>query len=305
MTSPKDKLARNFIKWIFRYSGVEFIYRKFNPINPKTLPTGFIWIVGIYVAFFGVASQRYENRIDIIENRANSIFAQLAVTSVQKKALSRMSRVQNMSCPHKPKILNPFSVFLSLFGPNSKYEDMNEQLKETAEDWKDSLDSVNLIGAYLMDSNLAGANLCKADLREADLSGAYLMEADLSEADLREADLSGAYLMEANLYEADLRKANLREADFMEAELLRADLREADLSGAHLVEADLSGAGLIGADLSGADLSEADLSRATLRGAKNLTTNQLCKASTLYLAQLGEEIKNQTEEKCPELLQEP
>jgi hypothetical protein len=150
-----------------------------------------------------------------------------------------------MSCPHKPKILNPFSVFLSLFGPNSKYEDMNEQLKETAEDWKDSLDSVNLIGAYLMDSNLAGANLCKADLREA------------------------------------------------------------DLSGAHLVEADLSGAGLIGADLSGADLSEADLSRATLRGAKNLTTNQLCKASTLYLAQLGEEIKNQTEEKCPELLQEP
>ena len=115
------KIIYSFIKWIFRYSGLEFIYRKFNPSkDPQPLPTGFIWIVGIYVAFFGIASQRYENRIDIIENRANSIFAQLAVESVQKKALSRIARVQNMTCPYKPNILNPHSVFISLFR-DSKY----------------------------------------------------------------------------------------------------------------------------------------------------------------------------------------
>ena len=137
------------IKWLFRYSGLEFIYTKFNPPkNPQTLPTGFIWLIGIYVAFFGVASQRHDNRIDIIENRANSIFAQLAVSSSEKRALSRIPRVQNMPCPYKPNILNPLSVFLSLFR-DSKYEEVSAQLKETIEDWKDSLDSVNLSEAIL------------------------------------------------------------------------------------------------------------------------------------------------------------
>ena len=83
-------------KAMFRYSGMEFIFRKFYPSKyPQPLPTGLIWLVGIYVAFYGVASQRYENRVDIIENRANSIFTQLA-TDVYKKALGRIATVQNM-----------------------------------------------------------------------------------------------------------------------------------------------------------------------------------------------------------------
>jgi len=156
------------IKWLFRYSGLEFIYTKFNPPkNPQTLPTGFIWLIGIYVAFFGVASQRHDNRIDIIENRANSIFAQLAVSSSEKRALSRIPRVQNMPCPYKPNILNPLSVFLSLFR-DSKYEEVSAQLKETIEDWKDSLDSVNLSEAILREADLGRAKeltveqLCEA-----------------------------------------------------------------------------------------------------------------------------------------------
>ena len=155
------------IKWLFRYSGLEFIYTKFNPPkNPQRLPTGFIWLIGIYLAFFGVASQRHDSRIDIIENRANSIFAQLAVPSVAKKALSRIPRVQNMSCPYKPSLLNPLSVFISLFS-DSKYEEVRAQLKETIEDWKDSLDSVNLSEAILRGADLRGAYLGKAYLRGA------------------------------------------------------------------------------------------------------------------------------------------
>ena len=36
------------LKWMLRYSGAEFIYRKFNP-SEKThpLPTGVLWIIGI------------------------------------------------------------------------------------------------------------------------------------------------------------------------------------------------------------------------------------------------------------------
>ena len=155
MEKPEIKLISRWRK-IYRYSGLKFIYRKFIPVEKSKLPTGPLWIIGIYVAFFGVASQRYENRIDIIENRANAVFTQLS-TSIKKKALGRISTIQNMGCPYKPNILNPFSVFGSLFFPGGKYEEMVVLLKETVEDWKNSLDSVNLDGA-----NLEGAYLEKA-----------------------------------------------------------------------------------------------------------------------------------------------
>ena len=123
----------NVLKWIFRYSGLEFIYKKFNPKEVSQSPTGVIWIIGIYVAFFGVASARYENRIDKIENRANSIFSQLSFEGVRTKVLSRIARTQNMPCPLKPDILNPSSVFRSLF-TSSEYTEMVELLKETVEE---------------------------------------------------------------------------------------------------------------------------------------------------------------------------
>ena len=68
--------------WILAdFFGLRAIWFKISPPyeNDTKLkkPSTFIfWIIGIYVAFIGVASQRYENRIDIIENRANTIFAQ-------------------------------------------------------------------------------------------------------------------------------------------------------------------------------------------------------------------------------------
>ena len=293
MGRVREKLVPK-IKWIFRYSGLEFVYRKFNPSNPQTLPTGLIWLVGIYVAFFGVASQRYENRIDIIENRANSIFAQLAVPSVTKKALSKIARVQNMPCPRRPEILKPPSVFISLFS-NSKYEEMVEQLKETIEDWKESLDSVNLRGAYLREAKLRDAKLRRADLRGADLRGAYLRGANLWGADLEKADLR-----EADLVGADLGGANL-----MEAELVRADLREADLRDANLRRINLRGADLEKANLVGAVLRRADLREAVLRGANNLTREQLCRAKTLYHALLDDDLREQVEKMCPHLLEGP
>jgi uncharacterized protein YjbI with pentapeptide repeats len=295
------KITSPSIRRIIRYSGLEFIYRKFYPskIN-QSLPTGFIWLIGIYVAFFGVASQRYENRIDIIENRANSIFAQLG-TGAYKEALSRISAVQDMWCPKKPDILNPISIFSSLF-IEDEYPEMVKLLAETIEDWKKELYGVNLQNANLRKANLSEAVLFKADLRGADLRNVNLIEADLFKADLRGADLRGADLREANLSEADLRKANLSEADLMEANLSGTDLRKANLTNAFLEGADLSAAGLIGANLGKADFSKADLSKASLSGAINLTANQLCDANKLDNALIDKKIKKQTERKCPEKL---
>jgi uncharacterized protein YjbI with pentapeptide repeats len=257
--------------WIYHYSGGKFVIRKFKPADKSQLPTGWIWLLGIYVAFFGVASQRYENRIDKIENRANAIFAQLASSSesVRKSALSSIARTQRMPCPSKPNILRPYSVFLSLF-KDSKYDEIISLLRETVENWKDALDSADLRGA-----NLAGAALYKANLRGTDLSW---------------ANLRGANLADANLSGADLWSANLRESYPMGAILIKARLEMADLRKAYLNDANLEGAKLWGADL---------------RGTYNLTIEQLSTVESLYEAKLDPDLMEQVKKKYPHLLEKP
>lgn len=223
MVTPK-------INWrkLYYYSGVEFIVRKFVPEDKEKLPTGFIWLLGIYIAFFGVASNRYENRVDIIENRATAVFSQLP-TSVQKKALSRIPNVQNMWCPKKPEILKPWTVFGSLF-LRGEYNEMVTQLKETIEDWKDSLDSVDLRFAILdgidfrevdlQNLNLSFSKLEKADLIGSNLENAILMGANLKWANFGSANLQKAKLAGANLKGAFFRKANLKDVYVFKAEEL-------------------------------------------------------------------------------------
>ena len=168
----------------------------------------FGWIIGIYLAATGVATARYENCVDIIENRANTIFTQLS-TSNWKKAFSRMARVQHMACPRRPEFMWPQSVLSSLFDRDTVHVEIVDLLRETVETWKDSLaesdlNGVDLFGASLFGASFFGADLTGANLIEADLRAADLRGADLRRADLREADLSGADLSGADLGWADL-----------------------------------------------------------------------------------------------------
>ena len=181
------KIIKLIFKSIYRYSGIESICNKARVIEeqqPKRiLPTLPLWLIGIYIAFFGIASQRYENKVDIIENRANSIFTQIG-TSARKSALGRIAKVQNYPCPVKPKIFQPVSLFRSLFGKDSIHEEMAVLLRETIEDWKKELEEANLIEADLGGANLEGANLRGAYLFRAHLWGANLSDANLERADL-------------------------------------------------------------------------------------------------------------------------
>ncbi len=270
-------LKRNIFKDIFYYSGYEYIYRKIKPAKePRPLPTLPLWLFGVYIAFFLVASQRYENRVDIIENRAIGIFSQLG-TSARKSALSRIATVQNYPCPVKPKILNPVSVFRSIFAKDFVYTEMVELLRKTIEDWKGKLKDVSLMNADLHEADLSKADLRGAilqgtNLKGADLKGADLRGADFHEADLRGAILQGANLEGANLQEADLRgancfRANLKKANLKGINLQKANLQEANLSGAYFINTNLQGADLKGADLHETDLQGVNLRRADLRGA--------------------------------------
>ena len=263
---------------IYHYSGSKFIVRKFVPEDKKTLPTGFIWLMGIYIAIFGVASNRYENRIDIIENRANAIFAQLA-TGNYDKAFNRIATVQNMRCPIKPEIFKPQTVVGSLF-KNRKYDEIVVLLRNTLEDWKHELEYTKLLLADLQG----------ADLTSAKMKGAFLIMADM---------------FGANLEGADLERAMLTEANFHMAHLAGVNFSYAHLNGANFQEAELFGANLMNADVKDANFQKTSLVGTNLKNSKGLTIEQLCSAYTLWRVELDQEFYNQVKAQCPELLERP
>ena len=83
-----------------------------------------------------------------------------------------------------------------------------------------NLRNVDLTGANLTWSILAGSKLNGAILRDANLRGSNLASISLPEANLQGADLSFV----------TLRNSYLRDADFTGVKLLGANLRNADLT---------------------------------------------------------------------------
>lgn len=123
---------------------------------------------------------------------------------------------------------------------------------------------------------------------------------DLMLCYLKKAMLVKAHLEGANFCLANLEGASLHDAHLEEATLYEAHLEEADLSEAHLEEANLAKA-----HLGGANLEDANLEGANLEGAKGLTGSQLCKAKTLYMAELDDDLKKEIKQKYPNLLEKP
>ena len=210
-----------------RYSGLEFILSKFIPPKEENssepLPTGPIWLLGVYVAFWTLALERYEYRVHLIETRVNSIYAELGTSDLRKNALGRISEIQSMKCPNKPHFFDPFSIFYSMVS-EQVHEEIAEQLKQIVEDSKEELDGVTLQRAKLQMAKLQGAKFQRAILYEANLQGAKFYGADL-----RRARLQKAKLQRARLQEADLRRAKLQRAKLQGAKLHKADLRGTDL----------------------------------------------------------------------------
>lgn len=178
-----------FLKWLFwDFSGLRFIIGKINPPDKETLEakaykapaTFFIWFVGLYVAFFGVASQRYENNVDRVENRTNAVLALIIKDETRNNALGLVPKVQNMQIPIKPDILNPVDNVSSFFSLKSQgHEDSIEILKETVVGFRKDLSNANLTLVRLNWANLQEANLQQADLTNANLQDAKLQEVSL------------------------------------------------------------------------------------------------------------------------------
>jgi hypothetical protein len=171
-----------------------------------------------------------------------------------------------------------------------------------------NLERAQLTEAKLPQVNLAEANLQFANLSKADLRGAYLVKADLRGANLSGANFKGAIFEFAYLHGTILDETTELDPKWQNVwELLNRyehskDQSGANLSSANLSEANLSEANLREANLREANLSEAELRFANLSGGKELTFEQLCKASTLYGAKFDQELVGQIKQECPDLL---
>jgi uncharacterized protein YjbI with pentapeptide repeats len=94
---------------------------------------------------------------------------------------------------------------------------------------------------------------------------------------LKDGTLKGADLRHVHFQHSNLENANLRGADLRMAHLQLSNLVYSDLTGACL-----SNTNLYGADLRDVCLKEAILHKANLQGARNLNTEQLIEANSLW-----------------------
>lgn len=242
------------ILWVlYEYTGAHYIWRKIRPLeDPITgirIPAPItIWVIGIYFALYGIASQRYENRLGALENEVSLIVAQIGSPS-GKKALERIPDVQKKPCPSEPELWPLYSGIISLFGKQVPNKEIVKKLIKVISSCKNDLNGVNLINV----------NLEWADLWEANLEGAII-----SQSNLRAAQLAKANLQRARLLWTDLRLANLALADLRGAYIGGANLEHADLWIAHLEGAHLEGTSLYGTWFYRAHLEKADLSNAKI-----------------------------------------
>lgn len=167
--------------------------------------------------------------------------------------------------------------------------------------------NIDLAGTYmrgcdLIKANLHGANLQNANLGRANLFGAILTGSDLRGVNLRRANLEKTKLMEAQLEGAILSESNMKSASLKgsrmdRVEILRASLEDADLSETVMRDADLYKSDLQGAKLVGAHVERTKLKRANLQGA-DLTKAYLREAEMPYADMSETEMRKANLENC-------
>ncbi len=105
----KVNTSPDFIK---RYAPQKIQNIKNEKISP---PTFVLWIFGLYTAIFGIASGRYESRLDTIENLTTATITQLANDKARPHSFFMISQTQRMLIYPKPDYLNFFNTISSMF----------------------------------------------------------------------------------------------------------------------------------------------------------------------------------------------
>ena len=192
-----------WLKWFFwSFLPLGIIWNKIYPQkdreNKRPHSTFLIWIIGIHVTVFSLASARYEARKDSLEVRLGLVYTQLGSTTTDDKkyrqaTIIRAIRIRETKVPKAPDIFWKFwNSYLSIIDIGQEKvkditEDVEDLLKIEIQSNPDILKNADLKGA-----DLSGVDLSSANLENANLSGVDLSNANLSSANLRGADLTGA-----------------------------------------------------------------------------------------------------------------
>lgn len=226
----------NYIKLFFYYSGGLFIWRKFVPEKGSNkLPTGVLWILGLYFAAYAFTTQRYEAHLERIEFRYNTFTSQMAAGMKFSNGL--LMGILNEKIPLKASIYSPISILKSFFyGPcfNFFYQvnkDQKHHFYQSAEDFRQEI-----IAQWR--NRLRGADFRNAQFKKAFFYGGQLEQADFTNAileggDFRFAELNGAKFVGAKLNGAKFNYAQMENATLTGAHLNVANFTGAQLNGAN------------------------------------------------------------------------
>ena len=298
---------------LYEYSGARAIKQLIRPPSKKEIegdnyrsPSTFVlWIVSIYVAIFGLASNRYERAVSTYEMQIASWQNQIA-TEYRAQACANLKYLQEVTVPKQPSLIQFWNTFLSFLN-NEKYQVGQDMLRQTIEAYKANLKNAKLLSTDLSKINFKNANLAKANLSYSDLQSAELTNATMNGSICQKTLFYNATLKYTKINNINFWRANFTQATFFKTQITNSKIIQTDsqnakfwysnFTGSNLWESDLSGAELFYSDFSATDLSytelkhanfqnatlnDADMRYTNLSGAKNLKETQLSKAKTLY-----------------------
>lgn len=204
---------------IWDFSGIRLICRKAFPEKLKVenakdyrKPSSLLlWLIGIYIAAFGLASQKYQNKLQRAEYKVNLMTTQLS-TKHFKKVISSVPRLQNLKCPVKPKVLNPLTTFKSLFYEDTFCYETREELKRIVSQWRSELSGVDFYGIDLSNTNLTEANFQNSMLRNANLSGSNLTKATFKNAHTGNTSFNQSFLRDTDFTNTNIKSFELLNA---------------------------------------------------------------------------------------------
>jgi len=303
------------IRIVKEYSGWNLIYSKVHPIDPPVPPQKKhssigIWVIGVYVAYFGLAFQNFQDSRNRVEFKLNLSVSQLA-THARNSALTRLAKIQLEQLPAKPEIFAlyeaPFWLVrkgasadiieetkMVIASERGKYSPITRQ-QQTLEQ---EIELLKLSRIERMELDITSSSFGRALLGydpEREKLSKKLVARHKKEKALSELYSAGYFetkgLSNIDLNGVDLSGANLNDAIMWGTHMDHAILTGADLSGSLLLLAKLNGAHLKKADLSSANLGVAELKKVDMQGAILIGTrfrNSNLSGANLYEAMIND-----------------
>ena len=115
------KALRAITFWLYRYSGMAFIKLKFTHYGSEDRkePSGVLWVIGIYVAIYGIADTLHTSNLNMQQNRSlgmQPVLTMEDILSIESCDVVPILGSMLINVAGAPVLFSPFSIFESLFG---------------------------------------------------------------------------------------------------------------------------------------------------------------------------------------------